>query len=85
MTAPTVVTPVTHEDIGLRIKRWRKNCGWTQGDLSSRLNLSRTSISNIEAGRQSLSVVDALTICRLLGIGIDQLLGPETSAWSDVT
>ena len=74
-----------NETLGARILAARKRARITQDQLASAIGLSRSSVANIEAGRQSLSVVDALTICRLLGIGIDQLLGPETSAWSDVT
>lgn len=42
--------------LGQRIKRKRRQQNYTQTDLSKMLKLTRTSISNIEAGTQAVSV-----------------------------
>jgi transcriptional regulator with XRE-family HTH domain len=78
---------VTDADIGARLRYWRLRLGWTQADLAHRVGFTRASITNIEAGRQRLYAVDALTICRLFDIEISQLLGDAgvAEAWVDVT
>lgn len=43
-----------YEEVGQRIRRIRKQRKLTQGVLADRVSLSRTSITNIEKGRQRL-------------------------------
>lgn len=38
--------------LGAAIQRLRDALGWTQSDLAKKVGLNRTSITNIEAGRQ---------------------------------
>lgn len=47
---------------GSRILLRRKALGMTQEELEKRMRLSRASITNIEAGRQNITL---LTLCRL--------------------
>lgn len=54
-----------YEELGKSIRSRREALKMTQGDLGERLKLSRTSITNIECGRQRL-LVDQF--CRLLEI-----------------
>ena len=39
-------------NIGTRMRHLREMRGWTQADLAQKLGLTRTSVVNIEAGRQ---------------------------------
>lgn len=41
-----------NQQVGLRIRQLREALGWTQEELAKRVNLTRTSVVNIEAGRQ---------------------------------
>jgi len=43
-----------YEEFGRRVRAIRRRAGVTQGELAQQLGLSRTSVSNIEAGRQRL-------------------------------
>ena len=45
-----------HQAIGIRIRLIREAVGQTQGDLAKHLKYTRTSIVNIEAGRQRLQM-----------------------------
>lgn len=47
-----------------------------QQDLARRLNLSRTSVSNIECGTQGISLVQAYLAARAVGVDVRKLL-PE--------
>ena len=60
--------------IGGNIKKYRLNAGLSQTGLASRINLSRTSIVNIEHGRQHASVHLLWQIAESLQIHIHDLI-----------
>lgn len=64
-------------EIGKRIHRLRKEKGYNQGQLASGIGLTRTSIVNIERGRQCLTVEGLLKICAVLGCTPNDIL-PKT-------
>lgn len=64
--------------VGARIQAARKRANRGQKDLAAKLDLSRESISNIEAGRHALQLHVALTLARELGVSLADLL-PEDS------
>ncbi len=43
-------------EVGRRIREARKRAGMTQQDLGDEVNLSRTSITNIESGNQPVTI-----------------------------
>lgn len=47
------IEPV-HSAVGVRIRMIREALGISQADLAKRVKLTRTSLTNIEAGRQRL-------------------------------
>jgi transcriptional regulator with XRE-family HTH domain len=57
-----------YSEVGSRIRRARKACSLTQEALASRVSLTRTSITNIEQGRQKFplhmlaELADALNV-----------------------
>jgi transcriptional regulator with XRE-family HTH domain len=53
-----------YAEIGRRVRLARERLGLTQGSLATQVMLSRTSVTNIEKGRQK---VLAHTICSLAG------------------
>ena len=68
--------------VGKRVKRAR--CGSkpivTQEDLSARLSvmgleIDRSTISRIEAGRRQVTDYELLALSRALGVAVDWLLG----------
>lgn len=63
-----------YEAIGQLIRAARLNAGLTQEALASQLGLTRTSITNIEVGRQRIQVHMLLDIAARLGVPPASLL-----------
>jgi transcriptional regulator with XRE-family HTH domain len=59
---------------GRRVARWRHERGLSQEALGSLVGLSRTSITNIEAGRQSVVAYTIQLLARHLEVSTDDLL-----------
>lgn len=57
------------------IKFFRDKRGWSQEFLSQHLNNSRSTISKWETGKEIPSLIDALELCKLFDITLDQLCG----------
>ena len=60
--------------IGQRIQEERKSLGFLQQDLAQEIGLLRTSIVNIEAGRQRLPIHKLYEIAEALGVSVSCLL-----------
>lgn len=73
--------------VGEKVRFQRKKARMNQETLSRHLNLSRTTIINIEKGRQRLSLEHAWLTAKILTISIEDLLPPtETKTvneWAD--
>lgn len=75
---------------GRRVQRRRKDRGLSQEALGALVGLSRTSITNIEAGRQSVVAYTIGLLARHLAISADELLNteqspPATQVFPDIT
>ncbi len=76
------VTTIPHTDgmddlyktIGRQVREKREKRELTQGQLAARVGLQRTSLSNIEAGRQKMLVGTLLSIAAELGVQASTLL-----------
>jgi len=66
-----------YQAVGENLRFHRKKAGFDQETLAARLDLSRTTISNIEKGRQRLSLEHAWLGAQVLNVSIDALL-PST-------
>lgn len=60
--------------VGEKVRFQRKKARMDQETLSRHLNLSRTTLINIEKGRQRLSLEHAWLAAKILGISIEDLL-----------
>ncbi len=67
-----------YREVGLRIRAARIRRGWNQQQLADGVSMLRTSIVNIEAGRQRTPVYQLMRIARLLGVDVCALL-PESN------
>jgi DNA-binding XRE family transcriptional regulator len=65
-----------HERFGINVRVRRLRAGLTQDQLATTIGLSRTSVANIEQGRQQVLLHHAWAIARALGAeSIDELVG----------
>ena len=55
-------------EFGKRVRSARGKAGLTQEMLASRIGLSRTSVTNIEKGRQKVSLDMVYTVAKALGV-----------------
>lgn len=60
--------------VGEKVRFQRKRAGMDQETLARHLNLSRTTVINIEKGRQRLSLEHAWLTAKILAISIEELL-----------
>lgn len=68
--------------IGRKIRAARKLAGMSQGTLARRLNISRTSVVNIEAGRQRLPLHILWQISDIVGTEA-RMLFPRQSEYQE--
>lgn len=70
---------ITQKEIGQRISELRKSKGYSQDDLAKMLDISRTSITQMELGNRNLSVLELKKISDIFSISIDKLLSSNYS------
>lgn len=63
-----------YTEIGKRIREARRKKGFTQGELSERVKLSRPSISYLENGQQNITLHAIYEICFVLDVSIHKIL-----------
>lgn len=68
--------------IGEQIKELRESRGWTQTSLSDKLGMSPSYVSNVEAGRRSLTLVTLKKFCEVFNVDISYF-GIETDNFND--
>jgi transcriptional regulator with XRE-family HTH domain len=67
-----------YQQIGKQIQELRRKKGLTQSKLADSLALNRTSITNIERGRQKILVHTLWDLADALGVSPNDLLPKET-------
>lgn len=60
-----------------RLSALRAECGWSQGELGERLNVSRQSVNAIETGRYDPSLPLAFRIARLFALPIEEIFSDQ--------
>lgn len=68
-------TGVTQKEIGERIASIRKAKGLSQEELSSKIAISRSAVTQVELGNRSLSAIELHALSIHLGFSIDEFLG----------
>lgn len=63
-----------YEEIGRRIREQRDKLNWTQQELSEKMNFTRSSIANIELGRQKIQIHILYEFSSVLGVSPFDLL-----------
>lgn len=59
------------EYIGKKLKQLRKTRGLTQDQVSERVDISRSTISNYEIGRRTPNLRDLSALANVFGVGLD--------------
>ena len=72
-----------YEEVGRRIRKSRQDKGLTQEFLAEKVRLSRTSLTNIEKGRQKLLLHTLAAIAQALQIAAASLLPEPTPVPAD--
>ncbi len=63
-----------YQEVGRRLREARQAAGLTQSGLAERVALSRTSITNIEQGRQRLTLDGLMRLAAVVGVAPGQLI-----------
>lgn len=63
-----------YHHIGTAVRQRRERLGMTQGQLAAAIGLLRTSIVNLEAGRQRVPLHTLYPICAVLGVEVAEML-----------
>lgn len=63
-----------YQQIGKRIRELRDNAKLTQGQLADAVGVLRTSITNIEAGRQKAPLHVLYGVCNVLNVEVAEIL-----------
>jgi transcriptional regulator with XRE-family HTH domain len=63
--------------LGDRLRTARTNCGLSQSGLGNLMDLSRSTITNVEAGRQGVSAHDVLLYSEILRVDPGWLLAGD--------
>ncbi|WP_186136211.1 helix-turn-helix domain-containing protein [Burkholderia gladioli] len=72
-----------YEKLGARIKARREEIHLRQAELAESIGLSRTSVTNIERGRQRLFLDQFADICRVLKVAPSQMIPDPASQDSE--
>ncbi len=56
-----------------RVKKWREERGWSQGELARRLSVSRQTINAVETDKYDPSLPLALRMAKLFAVPVEQL------------
>lgn len=64
-------------DIGAALKKYRNDCGLTQGEAADKLGVTRQAISNWERGHSIPDLEMAKKIAKLYDVKLEKLLGEE--------
>lgn len=63
-----------YTEVGKRVTVHRTACGLTQAELAPKASLARSSIANLEAGRQAVPIHKLDEVARALGVPLTSLL-----------
>lgn len=56
-----------------RVKDWREQAGWSQGELARRLGVSRQTVNAVETDKYDPSLPLALRMAKLFAVPVEQL------------
>lgn len=73
----TMYTSLSQKDIGRRISRMRKHKDFSQAELAKRLNMSRSSLAQIELGNRSINIFELQKLSRIMCFSLDDFMSDD--------
>ena len=73
---------INNKQIGKQLKELRLSRGWKQVEVAEKVGLSRPAVSNIEAGKRSLTLSTLQRFCEVYSIDISYF-GIETNNFDE--
>lgn len=70
---------ISQKEIGKRISELRQLKGLSQADLADQVNISRSSLAQIELGNRKLNVIEFQLLAQILEFSLDQFLAHSFS------
>ena len=67
------VTRIWSSNVLNRLKDYRSERGWSQGELALRLGVSRQTINAVETDKYDPSLPLALRMAKLFGVGVEDI------------
>jgi len=83
--APAPMAPTVYRELGQKIRARRERLGLTQDKLAAQVGLSRTSVTNVERGRQQMLVHQLIDFARALRMEAAELLKDVVPANASMT
>jgi transcriptional regulator with XRE-family HTH domain len=74
-----------YNEFGLRVRNARGRAGMTQADLASRLHLTRSSVANLESGRQRIQIHLLVLLAEALDVSMEEVLPEVDRSVSETT
>jgi len=68
-----------YTEFGYQLKMARRSAGLTQGELASRIGISRASLTNMERGAQRVALHQVVELAAALGLEPARLIPQKTS------
>lgn len=59
--------------LGVRIRKLRKQHGWTQVEMAERVGIDRSFLADVERGRRNISILNLELIAKGFKISLSQL------------
>lgn len=75
---------LTHKQLGQRITKLRKSKGLSQEDLATSIQLSRSSLAQIELGNRSVSALELQQLSMALNFSLDDFMSTNYSTTQQV-
>lgn len=75
----TEASAAFYKQVGKRVKRARLSLGLSQEALAAKLELTRTSITNIEQGRQRVMLHTIMDLAGALGVSLGDLVPTKST------
>lgn len=62
------------QQVGSRLKHYRTEAKFTQDELATKTGIERTSITNIECGKNNMTIEQLMMFCEIFGIEPNDML-----------